>query len=186
LRFLVAAHGLTSVTRGNRLLDGSRGETSAEHSWHLTLTALALASESEAELDLTRVLSMLVVHDLVEIEVGDVPVYDAPARLAIEADERRAAERIFGGLPSELGVQMLELWREFEAAETAEARFARAVDRLQPILVHWAGDGAAWAEFGVTLAQEHEMAALVSELWPPLGPTAEALVDDAARRGLLG
>src|SRR5581483_5778514 len=120
-----------------------------------------------------------------EIEAGDVPIYDAAARAAVEADEERAAERLFGLLPGSAGAKLHDLWREFEAARTPEARFARALDRLQPILVHWAGDGVAWAERGITVAQERELAAVVGSFWPALGPLAHALVDDAVRRGLL-
>jgi len=183
LDFLVAAHGLTSVERLNRLLDGSRGETSAEHSWHLALAALVL--NEDEELDAARVLGMLLVHDLVEIDAGDVPVYDADARAAISADEERAATRLFGLLPPGTDARLHDLWREFEAARTPEARFARALDRLQPILVHWAGDGAAWAKRGTTVAEERALAARVRAFWPALGPLADALVEDALRRGLL-
>jgi putative hydrolase of HD superfamily len=183
LEFLVAAHGLTGVARLNRLLDGSRGETSAEHSWHLALTALVLGEDED--LDLARVLGMLLVHDIVEVDAGDVPIYEVEARLAIAADEERAAVRLFGLLPEATGAKLHDLWREFEAAETRESRFARALDRLQPILVHWAGDGAAWAERGTTVAEERDLAALVEAFWPALGPLATALVDDAVRRGLL-
>jgi putative hydrolase of HD superfamily len=183
LDFLVAAHGLTGVARLNRLLDGSRGETSAEHSWHLALAALVLGEEQD--LDLARVLGMLLVHDVVEVDAGDVPIYDLEARLAIAADEERAAVRLFGLLPDATGDRLHDLWREFEAAETREARFARALDRLQPILIHWAGDGVVWAERGTTVAEERELAALVQSFWPALGPLATALVDDAERRGLL-
>ncbi|MCW3065199.1 MAG: metal-dependent phosphohydrolase sub domain [Solirubrobacterales bacterium] len=183
LGFLVAAHGLTGVQRLNRLLDGSRGETSAEHSWHLALAALVLGDDTE--LDMARVLGMLLVHDVVEVDAGDVPIYDVEARLAIVADEERAAARLFGLLPAGTSETLHELWREFEAAETPEARFARALDRLQPILVHWAGTGAAWAERGTTVAEERELAARVAELWPPFGPVATALIDDALTRGLL-
>jgi putative hydrolase of HD superfamily len=183
LAFLVAAHGLTSVERLNRLLDGSRGETSAEHSWHLALTALVLGEDTE--LDAGRVMAMVLVHDLVEIDAGDVPIYDAEARAAIAEDEERAAARLFGLLPPGTDAKLHDLWREFEAAETPEARFARALDRLQPILVHWAGDGAAWAQRGTTIAEERELAARVKAFWPALRPLADALVEDALRRGLL-
>jgi putative hydrolase of HD superfamily len=185
LRFLVTALGLTSVTRVNRLLDGSRGETSAEHSWHLALAAVVLGAGTADGVDLAHVVAMLLVHDLVEIDAGDVPIYDAHARAAAAEGEERAAARLFGLLPPEEAEEQLALWREFEAAESPEARFARALDRLQPILVHWAGDGAAWIERGITEAQERELVAVVEEHWAPLAPLASALVDDAARRGLL-
>jgi putative hydrolases of HD superfamily len=185
LDFLVAAHGLTGVSRVNRLLDGSRAESSAEHSWHLALMALVLAGEHAPAVDLGRVVTMLVIHDLVEVEVGDVPIYDEQARLDIMAAEQVAAVRLFARLPAAEGERLLGLWQEFEAAETADARFARAVDRLQPLLMHVASDGAAWAERGVTVAQERRLMAAIGQFWPSLAPVAETLVADAHRRGLL-
>ena len=185
LDFLLAAHDLTAVVRVNRLLDGSRCETSAEHSWHLALAALALAPDVAPGVDLGRVLAMLIVHDLPEVYAGDVPIYDEQARLAIVAAEEEAAGRLFGKLPGEQGANLLALWHEFEAAATDEARFARAVDRLQPLLLHWASDGAAWAERRVTVEQERRIMSAIDRYWPPLAPVATALIDDAHRRGML-
>jgi len=185
LDFLLAAHDLTAVLRVNRLLNGSRCETSAEHSWHLALAALTLGPEVAPGVDLGRVLAMLIVHDLPEVYAGDVPIHDEQARLAIAAVEEEAAVRLFGKLPAEQGNQLLALWHEFEAARTDEARFARAIDRIQPLLLHWASDGAAWAERRVTVEQERRIMSAVDTFWPALAPTAAALIDDAHRRGLL-
>jgi putative hydrolase of HD superfamily len=185
LDFLLAAHDLTAVVRVNRLVDGSRCETSAEHSWHLAVAALALAPDAAPGVDLGRVLAMLIVHDLPEVYAGDVPIYDEQARLDIAAAEEEAAARLFGKLPGEQSAHLLALWHEFEAAATDEARFARAVDRLQPLLLHWAGDGAAWAERRVTLEQERRIMSAIDRYWPPLAPVAAALVEDAHRRGML-
>jgi putative hydrolase of HD superfamily len=185
LDFLIASHHLTGVLRLNRLLDGSRSESSAEHSWHLALMATVLAADHAAGVDLARVLAMLVIHDLVEVEAGDVPIYDEQLRLDIMAAEQRAAVALFGRLPQPQGDALLALWHEFEAAETDDARFARGIDRLQPLLLHWAGDGVAWAARGVTVAQERRVMAAIVEFWPSLGPVAETLVADAHRRGLL-
>jgi putative hydrolase of HD superfamily len=185
LDFLLAAHELTGVTRVNRLLDGSRGETSAEHSWHLAVAALALAEDVAPTVDVGRVVAMLLIHDLPEVYAGDVPIYDEQARLSIVAAEEAAAARLFAKLPAGQGDRMLALWHEFERAESDDARFAKAIDRLQPLLLHWAGDGAAWAERRVTVAQEQRIMAAVGTYWPPLGPVAAALVADARRRGML-
>jgi putative hydrolase of HD superfamily len=185
LDFLVTSHRLTEVRRLNRLLDGSRGETSAEHSWHLALTALVLAGSDAPGVDLERVMTMLVIHDLVEIEAGDVPIYDEQARVDVLDAERQAAERLFGRLPEADAERVAGVWAEFEAAETDEARFAKAIDRLQPLLMHWASDGAAWAERGVSAEQERRLMAVIGEYWPPLAPTAAALIEDAHQRGLL-
>lgn len=182
--FLVTAHQLTSVARVNRLTDGSRAESSAEHSWHLALMALVLAADHAAGVDLGRVMTMLVIHDLVEVEVGDVPIYDEQRRIDIVALEHAAAARLFGRLPA-TGADLLALWTEFEDAQTDDARFARAVDRLQPLLMHCASDGAAWAERRITVGQERGLMAMIAGFWPSLGPVADALITDAHRRGLL-
>jgi putative hydrolase of HD superfamily len=128
---------------------------------------------------------MLVIHDLVEVEAGDVPIYDEQLRLDVVAEEHRAAEALFGRLPPEQGGALLTLWHEFEEAGTDDARYARAIDRLQPLLLHWASDGAAWAERGVTVAVERRLMAAIERFWPSLGPIADSLVADAHRRGML-
>jgi putative hydrolase of HD superfamily len=185
LDFLVTAHRLTGIQRVNRIPDGSRPESSAEHSWHLALMALVLAADHAAGVDLSRVLMMLTIHDIVEVDAGDVPIYDEQRRLDIVAAEQAAAVALFGRLPVGQDGHLHALWEEFEAAETTDARFARAVDRLQPLLMHCASDGAAWAERGVTVAQERRLMAAIEEHWPSLGPLADALITDAHRRGLL-
>lgn len=185
LAFLVTAHALTGVQRLNRVLDGSRSETSAEHSWHLALSAIMLSDHAGPTVALERVVEMILVHDVVEVDVGDVPVYDEPGRLAIAELEDRAAERLFALLPEPEAASYLALWREFECAQTDDARFARALDRLQPILVHWAGGGVVWRERGITTGDERRMLALIDSHWPPLTPLATALIEDAMARGML-
>ena len=186
LDFLLTAHRLTSVTRVNRLLDDSRGETSAEHSWHLAVAALVLAPQVAPDVDLARVLAMVLLHDLVEVDAGDVPIYDEDARQAVLAAEQAAAVRLFGLLPDGESDALLRLWREAEAVETDDARFAKALDRLQPLLLHWAGNGRAWAERGITVEQERRIMAVIGQYWPPLAPIAATLIDDAHARGMLG
>jgi putative hydrolases of HD superfamily len=185
LTFLVTAHALTGVERLNRVLDGSRSETSAEHSWHLALSALMLKEYAGPAVSLERVVEMILVHDIVEVDVGDVPIYDEPERQAIAALEDRAAERLFALLPEPDASRYLALWREFEGAETDDARFARALDRLQPILVHWAGGGAVWRERGISTGDEDRMLGLIDSYWPPLMPLATAIINDARARGML-
>jgi putative hydrolase of HD superfamily len=186
LRFLVAAHALTDVQRLNRVLDASRPETSAEHSWHLALSAVMLSEHAGPGVALERVVEMLLIHDVVEVDVGDVPVYDKPGRLAIAELEAQAADRLFGLLPEPDGSHYRDLWHEFESAETDDARFARALDRFQPILVHWAGNGVVWRQRGTTVDDERELVAVIEQFWPPLGPLATAILDDAQARGMLG
>jgi putative hydrolase of HD superfamily len=185
LSFLVAAHGLTAVQRLNRLVDGSRAESSAEHSWHVALTAVVLQDYAGPTVQIARVLQMLLVHDIVEVDAGDVPIYDEPARTAVAEAEERAARRLFGLLPKPDASAHLALWREFEDAQTDDARFARALDRLQPVLVHWAGGGAVWRERRITEHQERRILELVDQHWPPLMSLAVALIDDAVACGML-
>jgi putative hydrolase of HD superfamily len=128
---------------------------------------------------------MLLVHDIVEVDVGDVPVYDTAERLAIAELEELAADRLFALLPEPEGSYYRALWREFEDAETDDARFARALDRLQPILVHWAGGGIVWRERGTTLDDERQLLAVIEQYWPPLTPLATALIEDAVEHGML-
>jgi putative hydrolase of HD superfamily len=132
-----------------------------------------------------RILQMLLVHDIVEVDAGDVPIYDEPDRIAIVDAEERAARRLFGLLPEPDASAHLALWREFEDAQTDDARFARALDRLQPILVHWAGGGTVWRERRITEHQERRILDLIYQYWPPLMSLAAALIDDAVARGML-
>jgi putative hydrolase of HD superfamily len=185
LTFLVVAHALTDVRRLNRVLDGSRSETSAEHSWHLALSAVMLREHAGPTVALDRVVQMLLIHDVVEVDVGDIPVYDTAGRLAVAELEDRAADRLFALLPEPDASYYLALWREFESAETDDARFARALDRIQPILVHWAGAGAVWRERGTTVDDERQLLAVIEQHWPPLSPLAKAIIEDALERGML-
>jgi putative hydrolase of HD superfamily len=185
LRFLATVHALTGVHRLNRVLDGSRSETSAEHSWHLALSAVMLREHAGPTVTLPRVVEMLLIHDIVEVDTGDVPIYDEPGRVAIAEDEERAAARLFSLLLEPDASFYLNLWREFETGESDDARFARALDRLQPILVHWAGGGIVWRERGVTVGDERKLLATIEESWPPLAPLAAAIIQNALESGML-
>ncbi len=149
IAFIREADRLKSVLRKTSLMDGSRRENTAEHTWHLMLMALVLERYANDAIDLFKTLKMLLIHDLAEIGVGDVFVYDEKGRAAAQAAERKAAETMFSGLPAETGAELLALWREFDEGHTPEARFARAVDRLQPVLSNLANDGGTWRELSV-------------------------------------
>ena len=157
MAFLAEADRLKSVIRATRLIDQSRRENSAEHSWHIALYAMLLAGQAPAGVDAGRVIRMLLIHDLVEIDVGDVPLHSAGGSAhgapAIQAAEDAAAQRIFGLLPPRQAQELLALWREFEAARSPDAVFAKSVDRFQPAVQNLAGGGAGWVEYGVTLGQ---------------------------------
>ena len=155
--FLNEADRLKSVLRATTLVDGSRPENSGEHSWHLALYALILADQAGPEVKIDRVIRMLLIHDLVEIDVGDVPIHSqngqAHASAATQAAESQAADRIFGLLPIDLGIDLRALWEEFEAAESPDARFAKSLDRVQPVMANLMSGGGTWTTYSVTSDQ---------------------------------
>jgi putative hydrolase of HD superfamily len=153
LAFLIECDRLKEVFRRTVNTGSRRLENDAEHSWALCLFVITLAEHSNVPVDVLRVLKMVILHDLVEIDVGDTFAYDPVARVDQHAREALAADRIFGLLPADQGADFRALWDEFEANETPEARFARAIDRLQPMLLNCLTEGAAWRRHGVTHAQ---------------------------------
>lgn len=177
LAFLAEADRLKSVVRATRLADGSRRENSAEHSWHLALFALVLAPHAPDGVDVARAIRLLIAHDLVEIDAGDVPLFAAAD--GREEAERAAADRLFGLLPDAQAAALRALWDEFEAGGTPTARFARALDRVQPPLLNLANGGGSWLEYDVTEAQVRErvgteVAAGAPILWDWLRPKIAA------------
>ena len=153
LAFLAEIDQLKSIVRQSPIVNRTRKENSAEHSWHLAMFALVLA-DSAPEVDALHAVKLLLVHDIVEIDAGDAPIHVAGQDKAeLERAERRAAERIFGLLPLDQGRELLALWHEFEEATTPAARFAKALDRLQPLLLNTLTDGGTWTENGVTEQQ---------------------------------
>ncbi len=155
--FLNEADRLKSVLRATTLCDGSRPENSGEHSWHLALYAMVLADQATPGVDINRVIRMLLIHDLVEIDVGDVPIHSqngqAHASAETAAAEQRAADRIFGLLPPDLGLDLRALWDEFEAATTPDAVFAKSLDRVQPVMANLMCGGGTWVTYNVTAEQ---------------------------------
>lgn len=148
--FLQEADKLKSVLRATTLGDGSRHENSAEHSWHLALYALVLSEHAPEGTDLTRVIKMLILHDLIEIDAGDTPLWGDHDKAAVKAAEARAASRIFGLLPEDQAQEFRALWDEFEARESPDARFAKALDRFQPPNQNLASDGVSWRDYNVS------------------------------------
>jgi putative hydrolase of HD superfamily len=177
IRFLFELDRLKGVLRQTKVLDGERQENSAEHSWHVAMTALAMAPFANEELDISRVMKILLVHDIVEIDAGDAFIYDDAARAAAEQAEQAAADRIFGLLPDPDRSELRALWDEYEERATPEARFAYACDRLQPLLLNLASGGGSWVDHGVSLDRVREingrMAAGSESVWA----VAEALIE---------
>jgi len=186
LRFLLEADRLKGVLRQSRIIDGSRRENSAEHSWHLGLMSLVLGEYAPEGTDLRRVTAMVLVHDLVEIDAGDLFVYaGAQAQADQEEAERAAAERLFALLPGAQAAGFRALWDEFEERRTPEAKFARALDRLQPMLANYQLGGGTWTQHGVTAGQVLAKVALIEDGSAALGAFARELIADSVSRGFL-
>ena len=150
IAFLNEADKLKSVTRATELCDNSRYENSAEHSWHLTLYALVLADQAGPDVEIDRVIKMLILHDLVEIDAGDNPIFGDVDVAAMQAQEKVAADRIFGILPNDLRDDLRVIWEEFEAAATPTAQFAKSLDRFQPPMQNLQSGGGSWVDYDVT------------------------------------
>jgi putative hydrolase of HD superfamily len=177
LALILEADRLKLVLRRTVLADASRHENSAEHSWHLALAAMALGEHAGADVDVTRVMRMVIVHDLVEIDAGDTFAYDASANLGRVERERIAADRLFGLLPATQGAEMRGLWDEFEEGRSATARFAIALDRLLPLMLNDAASGGSWRAHGVTREQVLRRMAPIEAAIPDLWPIVVEIVD---------
>jgi len=186
IRFVLEADRLKTVTRQSVITGESRRENSAEHSWHLAVMAVVLAEHAPPGTDLGKVGAMLVLHDLVEIDAGDLFLYsDAAAQARQEEAERAAADRLFAILPPDQATELRGLWEEFEERRTPEARFARALDRLQPMLLNMQTRGGTWTAHGVTLDQVLPKVDLIEEGSASLGAYARTMIATAVQRGFL-
>ena len=185
LRFLVEIDRLKGVVRANRVADGTRRENTAEHSWHVAVFASVLAEYAVGEVRVDRVVRMLLIHDIVEIDAGDTPLYEQDVAADHVEAERRAAERLFGLLPDDQRRAFQALWEEFEAAESVDARFAKALDRLPPILLNHAVGGGTWTDYDVDEGQVRAKTGRIAEGSPALWRAAETVFADAVERGWL-
>ncbi|KMK67636.1 HD family hydrolase [Puniceibacterium sp. IMCC21224] len=179
MAFLTEADRLKSVNRATRLADGSRYENSAEHSWHIALYALVLGEHAPDEVNINRVIRMLLLHDLVEIDAGDAPVFGDHDAEAMATKEIAAATRLFGLLPGGQGDRLRALWDEFESNQTPDAMFAKSLDRFQPPNQNLASGGGSWIEYNVTQEQfEARVGAKIASgaptLWDWIRPRAAA------------
>lgn len=186
IQFIVEIDKLKQVFRQTLLTDASRQENSAEHSWHLALMAMLLAEYAPVpQVDILRVIKMLLVHDLVEIDAGDTFCYDVQGNQDKAAREAEAAKRLFSLLPEEQGTELRTLWEEFEAHETDAARFAGALDRLQPLLQNQQTKGGTWRMHGITRNQVLQRMHPVQENIPALWPFVEQVIEDCVVAGYL-
>lgn len=185
IEFLLEIDQLKQVFRQTYLLDQSRKENDAEHSWHFAMLAVILSEYATGSIDLLKVVKMALVHDLVEIDAGDTFLYDTAGQADKAEREKKAADRIFGLLPEDQGTALHALWEEFEANETPEARFAGAIDRLQPLLHNLYTQGRAWREHGIDAAQVRQRNRHIGDGAPELWAHAQKLIDEAVAQGHL-
>ena len=178
LAFLAELDKLKQVLRRTSLIGESRLENSAEHSWHLGVMAPVLVEYAPDGIDLRRAMTMLLVHDVVEIDAGDTFAYDAAAHADKAEREQLAAERLFGLLPPDQAAGLRELWDEFEEGETAESRFANALDRFQGLLLNVHNRGGTWKSYGISREQILERMDPIRVGAPGLWPHAVRMVDD--------
>ena len=186
LRFILEADRLKHVQRRSYLADGSRVENSAEHSWHLALMALVLAEHANEEINAYRVMQMVVVHDLVEIDAGDTYLYDEDGQSDKAEREAAAADRLFGLLPADQAAELLALWQEFEARETGDARFANSLDRLMPLLHNYTSGGRAWKDHGIRGEQVRRRLSVMGDGSAELWAYAQSIIEEAVAEGMLG
>jgi 5'-deoxynucleotidase YfbR-like HD superfamily hydrolase len=176
LEFILEVDRLKSVLRQSYLINSDRHENSAEHSWHLAVAAMVLAEHAKEPIDVGKVIRLVLVHDLVEIDAGDTFVYDEAANVGKAAREQEAANRLFGVLPEDQAQTFMALWREFEDRQTPEAKFAFALDRLMPILHNVFTQGGSWKEHGIRQEQALSKNRPIEDGSPDLWEAAESLI----------
>lgn len=186
IRFIVEIDKLKQVFRQSALIGDRRKENDAEHSWHLAAMAMLLTEYVKEEgVNLLRVIKMLLIHDLVEIDAGDTFAYDEKGNEDKEEREMQAAERIFSLLPSDQADEVWRLWREFEEKETPEARYAASIDRLQPLLLNYHTEGYTWKMPGVNREKVYERMAVIKESMPRVWEAVEEIIEDSVKKGYL-
>lgn len=186
LEFVVEIDKLKNVFRQTLLMDKNRYENDAEHSWHLGVMAILLSEYAAVKkIDLTRVLKMILIHDIVEIDAGDTFCYDSKAGIDKNKREMKAAKRLYSILPDDQASELMGLWKEFESMSTVEARFAAALDRLQPLMHNYHTNGAAWQAHHVTSDQVKSRNRHIMDGAPKLWDFAEKLINDAVDKGYL-
>nr|WP_228035185.1 HD domain-containing protein [Oculatella sp. LEGE 06141] len=185
IQFIVEIDRLKQVLRQTLLMDGSRRENSAEHSWHLAMMAIVLADYAPAGVDMLRTIKMMLVHDVVEIDAGDTFCYDVQGNGDKTARELQAADRLFGLLPITQAAELRHLWDEFEAQETPSSRFATALDRLQPLLHNQHNKGGTWQLHGITGDRVLQRMQPVEMGAPQLWPFVTQVIEDCIAAGYL-
>lgn len=185
ISFIREIDKLKYILRRTKLFNSNRNENDVEHSWHLALMAIVLAEHSNHPIDILKVLKMVLIHDIVEIDAGDVFLYDTRKNHDNTEEERLAANRIFGLLPENQSMELIAIWEEFEAGETNEAKFAKTMDRLEPLLQNTSNNGGTWAEFDVDYATVYEKKKVIENGSDAIWKYAKELLNDSLEKGIL-
>lgn len=183
MNFILEIDKLKKIERQTYISDNTRAENDTEHSWHLAMMAMLLSEYANEPVDKLRVMSMVLIHDIIEIDAGDTYAYDDAGNATKREREVAAAERIFNLLPQDQALWMRDLWEEFEAAQTPEARFALALDKIQPVMLNDATDGRAWVEHGVKEEQIIKRNVKTPEGSEALWQYAKGLIDENIAKG---
>lgn len=185
LEFIREIDKLKYIQRKTKLFNSDRHENDAEHSWHLAMMVLVLAEHANEPVDVLRVLKMVLIHDIVEIDSGDVFYYDTTKNHSNTDEERIAAQRIFGLLPAQQAQEFISLWEEFEAAETADARFAKSLDRIAPMMQNHSNNGGSWKEFDVPFQKINDLKHPIQKGSITMWKYAEHLIRDSVAKGFI-
>lgn len=183
LKFVAEIDKMTQIFRRTMLVDGSRRENDAEHSWHIAVMALLFTEYVKQKPDVGRAVKMLVVHDLVEIYAGDTFAFDVEGNKSKEENEAAAADKLFAQLPTEQGAEIRALWEEFDDMKTPDSIYANCMDRIQPFLHNTLTTGATWKEGQVSKKQVEQRLAIVKENMPELWSWVEINIDNAIKQG---
>lgn len=185
IKFAITIDEMKNIFRRNLLADGSRRENDAEHSWHLAMLAMILEEYSAEKVDIERVLKIALIHDLIEVYAGDTFAYDAKGNEDKHEREIQAAEKLFGMLDPVQGAEIRGLWDEFEAMETAESKYANAIDRIQPLILNYLTDGHTWKMGDVTSDKIYKRMDIIRTATPELWHIVEGIINTSIKAGIL-
>ena len=183
--FIKEIDKLKYIQRKTKLFNSDRHENDAEHSWHLAMMTIVLAAHSDKPIDMLKVLKMVLIHDIVEIDAGDTFIYDSRKNHSNTEEELIAAERIFGLLPAEQAAGFITIWKEFEEGITEEAKFAKAMDRFEPLLQNTSNNGGTWTEFNVPYQKVYNKKKVIKNGSTSIWNYAENLINESVNKGIL-
>ena len=183
--FIKEIDKLKYIQRKTKLFHSDRHENDAEHSWHLAMMTIVLAEHSDKPINILKVLKMVLIHDIVEIDAGDTFIYDSIKNHSNTVEESSAAKRIFGLLPAEQADEFIAIWEEFEEGSSDEAKFAKAMDRFEPLLQNTSNNGGTWKEFNVPYQKVYEKKKAIKNGSTTIWNYSKKLINESVARGIL-